>query len=285
MKITQMHNSTMTQMMGYLIVTDGGRLIVFDGGNRGDAAELARLVRGCGGHIDLWFLSHPHSDHEGALLEWIEKPELAEGISVGKILYSPVPEGFAPDSDDEWNDLNEFARVFPKCSYPAKALEGGELFTVDNVTVEVLWVPSSDMKSGMVNDLSVVCRLTEVLPGGREFAMIFLGDLWVRGGEDLLKQYADRPEKLRADAVQMAHHGQNGVDFPVYEAIMPTWAFWPTPDWLWLNMGGGRAGAGPFKTLVVRAWMEQLGAIPVNSFVGSPHTVFDTAEELRRMGK
>lgn len=45
MKIVQMHNSTSSQMMGYLLVTESGKLVAIDGGTRGDAAEFQRLVR------------------------------------------------------------------------------------------------------------------------------------------------------------------------------------------------------------------------------------------------
>ena len=40
MKIIQMHNSTPSQMMGFLLVTDGGKLIAVDGGTEGDAPGL-----------------------------------------------------------------------------------------------------------------------------------------------------------------------------------------------------------------------------------------------------
>ena len=107
--------------------------------------------------------------------------------------------------------------------------------------------------------------------------MLFLGDLGERAGRVLLASY-DK-EELKADAVQMAHHGQNGVDFPVYETIAPKWAFWSTPDWLWINTPPGRKeGTGPWKTLEVREWMEKLQTIPVTSM--RVHAVFDTEEAV-----
>lgn len=43
MKIIQLHNSTPSQMMGFLLVTDGGKLIAVDGGTEGDAPSLNGL--------------------------------------------------------------------------------------------------------------------------------------------------------------------------------------------------------------------------------------------------
>ena len=105
-----------------------------------------------------------------------------------------------------------------------------------------------------------------------DFSLIILGDLGAEGGRRLLEKGYD----LKADAVQMAHHGQNGVEEDVYQAIQPKWAFWPTPDWLWQNVPyiGGPPGAGPFKTQEVIKWMEKLGTENITCF---DHTVmFDS---------
>ena len=67
-------------------------------------------------------------------------------------------------------------------------------------------------------------------------------------------------EKLRQDVVQMAHHGQNGVDKEFYAHIMPKVCLYCTPDWLWENDNGGGRNSGPWKTLETRRWMEELGA-------------------------
>ena len=69
------------------------------------------------------------------------------------------------------------------------------------------------------------------------------------------------PELIKADYVQMAHHGQNGVGREVYEAIMPSACFWCTPTWLWDNMGENGYDTGRFKTVIVRGWMSELGCV------------------------
>lgn len=57
----------------------------------------------------------------------------------------------------------------------------------------------------------------------------------------------------------MAHHGQAGVRRDVYLAIKPTICLWPTPRWLWENDKGQGQGSGPWRTLEVRQWMNELG--------------------------
>ena len=66
-------------------------------------------------------------------------------------------------------------------------------------------------------------------------SMIFLADTGKESGEKLLINQGD---KLKANIVQMAHHGQNGVNKNVYEKIQPKICLWPTPEWLWNNDPG-----------------------------------------------
>ncbi len=66
-------------------------------------------------------------------------------------------------------------------------------------------------------------------------------------------------DKLRADYIQMAHHGQNGVDRRFYEAVAPTGCLWCTPDWLWNNDVGGGFNTHVFQAVTVRGWMDEMG--------------------------
>jgi hypothetical protein len=92
---------------------------------------------------------------------------------------------------------------------------------------------------------------------GGGITVLFTGDLGVEGGVKAL--HSPFREKLRAKYVQMAHHGQNGVNEEFYRAVQPSACLWPTPDWLWDNDKGGGKGSGPWATLTVRSWMEKLG--------------------------
>ena len=68
---------------------------------------------------------------------------------------------------------------------------------------------------------------------------VFLGDLAKSGGEQLM---ADHDlSALKCDIVQVAHHGQNGVDYEVYKALRPA-LLSGQPQWLWDNDNGGGSG-------------------------------------------
>lgn len=57
--------------MGYIIQDETGKLFAIDGGLEDDGYRFLQLLKEASGeekpHVDMWFLSHPHSDHYGAL--------------------------------------------------------------------------------------------------------------------------------------------------------------------------------------------------------------------------
>ncbi len=261
MKIYQLTNASPSQMMGYVLITDAGKVIVIDGGTAADAAALRSLITQAGSHVDLWILTHPHYDHFEALLAIAKAPA---DITIDCIYYSPLPDAWSVHDSYFGKDLLVLNQFMKETSIPARQLMENAEYTQDNVTIRVLGVSNPDITVNAFNNSSCVLFVTEHSAGGNDiFRMVFLGDLGVEGGQRLLERHA--PE-LKADAVQMAHHGQNGVSKEVYEVIGAKYAFWPTPTWLWRNTPDGQPeGSGPWKTLEVRAWMEKLQAVPVTA--------------------
>ena len=106
---------------------------------------------------------------------------------------------------------------------------------------------ASELTGKRINNQSAVWRVDV-----GDTSILFLGDLDVEGGDKLLASpYRSR---LKADYVQMAHHGQEGVSEEFYQSVDPKYCLWPTQEWLWTN----KHGKGPWKTLEVRAWMDKL---------------------------
>ena len=77
--------------MGYIIVTESGRLIVVDGGFGSDAEALLALMEEQSGgkkpEAALWIITHPHMDHYGAIQAIGRNPALADRVRIGKIVY------------------------------------------------------------------------------------------------------------------------------------------------------------------------------------------------------
>jgi beta-lactamase superfamily II metal-dependent hydrolase len=247
----QLPGQTRTQMNSYVIRTPGNELIVIDGGTRGDAAYLRTFIRERGNHVHAWFISHTHSDHVDALTEILNNPE---DMTIDRI-YGSFP-------DDAWMEKSRDTRAagaqrrFKVSLKQSKRklldLSPGQKIEFTGVTFEILSTLNPELSVNPVNNQSAVWRVDV-----GDTSILFLGDLGEEAGDKLLAgPYRDR---LKADYVQMAHHGQTGVSEAFYRAVNPKQCLWPTPDWLWDNNKGGQGrDSGPWKTLEVRAWMDKL---------------------------
>lgn len=246
----QLKNQTSTQMMSYVIRTHTGKLIVIDGGTAGDAPYLSKFIAERGNHVSLWFLTHPHSDHTDALATLLQAPG---ELRIDSIYASmPEPAWIARYANDAERVVYErTCAVFEKTGRVPTELALGQEFNLDGLRIEVLGVKNPEITANPINNQSIILKLT-----GAGRSILFTADLGAEAGRKAIAgPYADR---LRADYVQMAHHGQNGVDEAFYRHVGASYCLWPTPLWLWENDNGGGKGSGPWRTLEVRAWMDKL---------------------------
>ena len=242
-----------SQMFSAVIVTKNKHIIVFDGGWREDNANLIKIVKEFSDTIDLWCITHAHSDHFWQLAEFIEKTP--DALKVKKLCYNFLSEEWIQEANKHEKSCYEEAmttiRPLKTSSIPQQITKAGDVFEVDGVKVEVLNDPYSTITGNPINNASVVYNVSI---GNKK--MLVTGDLGIEGGNRLLELC---PDKLKADIVVLAHHGQNGVNKAFYEAVHPSIAIWPTPRWLWENDNGGGPGSGPWRTNYVKCWMQDLG--------------------------
>jgi len=251
----QLADQTPSQMMSYVVRTGAGRLIVLDGGMAGDAPYLLAFLQRLSGsehpEVEAWLLSHPHADHIDALMELYDTS--LDALTIKRVWHHFPPAAFLAEHEAIYaHTIAAYERLRPRLAPIESILTTGQRLTIDDVVFDVLYTsnPAYTMNAG--NNASVVLAMST---GGCR--VMFLGDLGVEAGAELLATYGDT---LRSDIVQMAHHGQQGVDLDVYRAIAPKVCLWPTPAWLWDNDQDKRGrDSGPWKTLEVRAWMDELG--------------------------
>ncbi len=250
-EIIMVRNSTQSQMMSYVITTRGNAVIVVDGGLGDDAAHLKEIIKTRGSHVHAWIISHPHSDHIGALVSIIN--EGLDGITIDKIYYNfPEMDFYLRNEPYRADMVKQAIEAFEKLpSSTLKITQKDEVLEFPGAKIKILNNPYL-FTHNAINNSSIAFRLDM---GTKR--ILFLGDLGKEGGESLLAEVD--PSELKADYVQMSHHGQYGVERPVYEAIKPTVAMWNAPEWLYNNDNGGGIGSGSWLTLEVRKWMEEIG--------------------------
>lgn len=246
-----------TQMMSFLIVTEHGKVIAIDGGNKQDTEYFHGYIEALLGkkpHIDLWFLTHPHDDHTDVLYEMLR--HFPEDFTVGKLIYNFPPFDFLEQYEQPCahtiSELDELLPLLREKGTEICVVEKGDRFSLDGVEFEILRTYDTAFTHNADNNSSMVFRMDA---DGQ--SVLFVGDLGIEGGRQVLETVP--AEKLHVDFVQMAHHGQNGVERSFYEACAPKACLWATPQWLWDNNAGKGYNTHNWQTVIVRGWMEELG--------------------------
>ncbi len=245
----QLPARTPTQHMAYVMRTVNGKVIVVDGGNRGDAEYLRGFLAAFDNRVDAWFISHPHSDHVDTLTEVLKSPGK---LHVNHIYGSMPTESWIEKHEPaHLKTIQQFNLALKKSDQHVEELSLGQRLEIDGLRIDILGIKNPEITGNAINNSSIVFRVSDT-----EKSVLFTGDLGVEGGRKLMQTAYKK--QLPSDYVQMAHHGQAGVDQDFYRAVKPRFCLWPTPAWLWHNDSGKGIGSGSWQTLVVRGWMNEM---------------------------
>ena len=254
--IHMLQNVGFWQTMGFIVTTKNGRIIVIDGGQREDAEHLLDRLKEISGskkpHVDAWFLTHAHDDHINAAVELFENR--ADEFSCSALYYCfpsvPYVEKYESGSAVT---LRDFYALLPRIAHIAHTVSTGDVYRVGDALFEVLLTYDDEETENILNNSSTVLRLSL-----NKKTALFLADAGIEAGNRLLARYGSA---LKSDICQMAHHGQEGVERSVYEAICPSVALWCAPDWLWDNdLDGKGFDSSVFLTVRTREWMEEISS-------------------------
>lgn len=248
-QLTQLQSNTPYQMMGYILKTSTGEVIVIDGGRKEDKDNLLKHINELGGEVDAWFITHPHDDHAGAFISMIKE----ENIPIKKVYYTINDiSWYEQHEPTRLNDTKEFIQTLQdeKISSNIQEVELNQKIDIDDAHCEILGIKNPELTNNPGNNSSMVIKI-EIA----NTSILFLGDTGVESGDKLLH---NQNEKLKSKILQVAHHGQNGAKQTLYQAVKPEICLWPTTDWLWNNDAGTGEDSGPWTTLENRKWMEEL---------------------------
>ncbi len=256
-------------MMSFVLVTKNDNVIIIDGGRPEDMPLLKEYVGNR--HISAWILTHAHSDHISGFLDEFTRNGCAD-FDIERVVYNfPSYEKLSaltdtPCHDFFVEDINEilpaFLEIEPLLGERATVVSQGDTLIVDECRIDFLFSPHDGLYENPMNDSSLVFRITTP-----NKTVLFLGDLGPRGGDVL---FDESRHLLKADIVQMAHHGHMNVGMEVYAAILPEACIWCCPDWLYEEGELPPYLADPYKrktrhrtrmfgTALTRQWMDLLG--------------------------
>jgi beta-lactamase superfamily II metal-dependent hydrolase len=256
-------------MMSFVLITKSNNAIVIDGGRPADMPLLKKYVGNR--HISAWILTHAHIDHITGFIDEFNRNKLAD-FDVEKVYYNFPPyhelmeRTDVPDIGYFRYDLNEvlpsFLKIEPELKDIAHVVRQGESITIDECRIDFIFTYHDGLFSNLMNDSSLVFSITT--PNKK---VLFLGDLGPEGGDVL---YEESRHLLKADIVQMAHHGHMNVGMEVYAEVMPEACLWCCADWLYNEPEiphylvdrkrlRKMQREGMYGTTVTRRWMDILG--------------------------
>ena len=248
----QLPNQSRTQMMSYIMKTGDGQVIVMDGGNKADADYLVKMIREIspGGKVNAWFLTHIHSDHVDALYS-IMTEKGGAGLTIDHIYYS-FPNAYWLHRYEK-GPLKRYQNWLKMLEdYSGSVVTtAGQVIPIGQVKVTVMNDYALAITSNPVNNSSIVFRFD-----AGKTVLLFPGDLGKEGGKRVMDRHGRTG--MKADVIQMAHHGQQGVAEEFYQAVDPSVCLWPTTDWIWTNDFGKGPGTGPLKTEFEKSWIKKL---------------------------
>ncbi len=195
--------------MGYIVVTKNGNLIVIDGGFGEDAEDILTIIKNnCSSvptKVDLWIITHPHTDHYGALREIANNDKYRDQIKIEKILYWFPMEFCGKDGKPGMlGKANEHLAAIISAfdaEYHRPTLD--EKMIIGGTELHFLYVPDdcSILNTGGGN--ANLCSLIFTIQGENKKVMI-TGDAYGRSMQITAWRYK---KKLACDILQMPHHG------------------------------------------------------------------------------
>lgn len=207
--------------MGYIILTRHGHIIAIDGGGCREDAEgmIALMERAVGKRprVDLWILTHLHNDHYTALLKIAEDPTLRERLEIDTVM-SCIPESFTwmrrGELCNAQKDINRVSSLADRLGCSHRRAAAGDQIDIDGTVVEILHTYENAATVADPNELSIVFTVS-----GDTKKIMFTGDAYPAGLEVVYRAYRERPEELKCDILQAAHHGLNGGHTLFYKLV------------------------------------------------------------------
>ena len=265
-KITQYPSETNGQIMFYTIVAPDGRLAVIDGGYTYEYTYVRDILQALGGKVNSWILTHPHPDHMGAFIEIYRDPD---GVEIDHIYTIDLDYDEYKQKAQPWDEFQIFETfsTLTKDTDNVTYLHEGDQLEIVGLQMKVYSAYDDyilERSNDLANDGSLMFKLS-----GHENTMLFCSDVGVRISDYLIERYSS---ELKADYIQMGHHGNGGLSDDFYKLVKPTKAFFDAPDWLMNNINPGTGEPATYDTPEKKQLMEELGA-KIYSFETAPNTV------------
>lgn len=256
--VTQYGDKNGAQHMFYTAQDADGHLIVIDGGWTTEADYVRSVIKSLGKHVDAWFITHPHQDHAGAFTEIYKKPGK---ITIDKVYAVDMAAPEVCMEKAPWDETAVYDEWLKLDIAQLSFVHAGDAFDVAGLSVEIFNAYDGyvyDLSKDLLNDGSMMFKIS-----ANEESMLFCADVGKSMSKYLLNTWGD---SLKADYIQMGHHGNGGLKRAFYESVGAKGAFFDSPEWLMQDT------SGRYTTMKNAALMAEYGAA-VYSFSTAPNQI------------
>ena len=223
--VTQYGDPNGNQLMFYTLQNQKGDFIVVDGGWTTDAEFVKQTLTDLGSYVDAWIITHPHSDHVGAFCEIYRNPGKLKIDRVYSVDMAP-PELCLENAS--WDDMSAYEDWLTLDISQLTYVYSGDQFEIEGLDFHVLsaYEDVVDVISNdLLNDGSMMFKVT-----AEEETMLFCADVGINMTDHILNSVGG--EQLKADYMQIGHHGNGGLADYFYRYVNPKATFFDAPNWL-----------------------------------------------------
>lgn len=219
--------------MSYIIRLGDGTFCVIDGGMAEEDEKEhfyevlndQKVTKGVP-TIKAWFLTHPHCDHHNLFLE--VAPQNGKNIKIENLILN------WPHTDYSDSQSANFIEVEPAAKSAKISIivaRTGYRFELCESVFEIIQSPEDIMPRVPVNvnDTSIVIMQTV---GDKN--ILYPGDSLQIAADKMIEEYES--DCLKADILQVAHHGYWGGSDAFYRAVDPEILLWPVPEFAYYRM-------------------------------------------------
>ena len=215
-----------------ILIDTGETAVLIDSGEVGCGEGVVEYLDSCGiRKLDYVIATHPHSDHIGGM------PEVLAGLSVGQVVFAPLPDSKIPMSK-VYEDMLD---IIEEKDIPVYDAQPGERLRIGQGTYLDIIAPLHNDYDNL-NDFSVVTRL---IHGSNTF--LFTGDMERASENDVLNSGA----VVASNVLKVAHHGSTSSSTSAFlKAVSPQYAV--------ISVGSGNSYGHPKDEVLKR--LEDVGA-------------------------
>lgn len=185
--------------MGYIFVTDSGKVIAVDGGHPVDAEDFLALIEenSPDATVDTWIVTHPHIDHYSALRGIVT--DHPGRIKIKNIVFRFPPEFKDGGGSGILDVISYMDEVLEKSGARHIIPSQGDVLTVGDAEIKFYFTPEDISYVFGKNSLSLIFSVSI---GGKK--VMITGD----SGRDILERVVNKyGEELKCDVIQLPHHG------------------------------------------------------------------------------